>query len=81
MVVDVVELTHESIFADGERRQNGRKSGKAGPYEGPVMDMFWGDRCGTVVDPDGYNWMVAIQICIMKMKQEDEEECQLITAS
>jgi PhnB protein len=25
---------------------------------GPVMDMFWGDRCGTVVDPDGYSWMV-----------------------
>src|SRR5215470_513564 len=21
--------------------------------EGPVMDMFWGDRCGTVLDPDG----------------------------
>ena len=21
-------------------------------------DMFWGDRCGTVVDPDGYTWMV-----------------------
>jgi PhnB protein len=27
--------------------------------KGPVMDMFWGDRCGTVVDPDGYFWMVA----------------------
>jgi PhnB protein len=26
--------------------------------QGPVLDMFWGDRCGTVVDPDGYNWMV-----------------------
>src|SRR5215470_14223974 len=26
--------------------------------KGPVMDMFWGDRCGTVVDPDGYTWMV-----------------------
>jgi PhnB protein len=26
--------------------------------QGPVMDMFWGDRCGTVVDLDGYNWMV-----------------------
>jgi PhnB protein len=26
--------------------------------QGPVMDMFWGDRCGTVVDPDGYHWMV-----------------------
>ena len=26
--------------------------------QGPIMDMFWGDRCGTVVDPDGYTWMV-----------------------
>src|SRR5579864_6556550 len=26
--------------------------------QGPVMDMFWGDRCGNVVDPDGYAWMV-----------------------
>jgi uncharacterized glyoxalase superfamily protein PhnB len=26
--------------------------------KGPVMDMFWGDRCGTIVDPDGYVWMV-----------------------
>ena len=27
--------------------------------KGPVLDMFWGDRCGTVVDPEGYVWMVA----------------------
>ena len=27
--------------------------------KGQVMDMFWGDRCGTVVDPEGYVWMVA----------------------
>ena len=27
--------------------------------KGPVIDMFWGDRCGTVVDPEGYSWMVA----------------------
>jgi PhnB protein len=27
--------------------------------KGSVMDMFWGDRCGTVVDPEGYVWMVA----------------------
>jgi PhnB protein len=26
--------------------------------QGPVMDMFWGDRCGTIADPDGYSWMV-----------------------
>jgi uncharacterized glyoxalase superfamily protein PhnB len=25
---------------------------------GPVMDMFWGDRCGTVLDLDGNPWMV-----------------------
>src|SRR5579864_7817136 len=25
----------------------------------PVTDMFWGDRCGTIVDPEGYSWMVA----------------------
>jgi len=25
----------------------------------PPMDMFWGDRCGVVVDPNGYPWMVA----------------------
>jgi PhnB protein len=25
---------------------------------GPVMDMFWGDRCGKIVDPDGYSWMI-----------------------
>jgi PhnB protein len=30
--------------------------------KGPVMDMFWGDRCGTVVDPEGYVWMVATHI-------------------
>lgn len=27
--------------------------------KGPVMDMFWGDRVGTIVDPDGYTWMIA----------------------
>jgi PhnB protein len=27
--------------------------------QGPVMDMFWGDRWGTVVDPDGYIWSIA----------------------
>jgi len=30
--------------------------------QGPVMDMFWGDRCGNLVDPDGYVWMVGTHI-------------------
>ena len=25
----------------------------------PLMDMFWGDRCCTVADPDGNKWMLA----------------------
>ncbi len=29
---------------------------------GPVMDMFWGDRCGTIIDPDGNAWMVGTHI-------------------
>src|SRR5271167_3643210 len=33
------------------------KALKAGAtLKGPVMDMFWGDRSGTVVDADGYVW-------------------------
>ena len=30
--------------------------------KGPVMDMFWGDRCGTVVDPEGYTWMISTHV-------------------
>jgi PhnB protein len=27
--------------------------------QGPVMDMFWGDRVGNITDPEGYKWMIA----------------------
>jgi PhnB protein len=30
--------------------------------KGPVMDMFWGDRCGTIVDPEGNSWMISTHI-------------------
>jgi PhnB protein len=30
--------------------------------KGPVMDMFWGDRCGSIVDPDGNTWMIATHV-------------------
>jgi PhnB protein len=26
---------------------------------GKMMDQFWGDRCGTVIDPEGYYWTIA----------------------
>jgi len=28
----------------------------------PVTDMFWGDRCGSLIDPDGYQWSVGTHI-------------------
>ncbi len=28
----------------------------------PVADWFWGDRCGSVIDPEGYQWSVATHI-------------------
>jgi PhnB protein len=45
--------------------------------KGPVMDMFWGDRSGTVVDPDGYTWMVATHIAEptpQEMKKKMKEQ-------
>jgi PhnB protein len=30
--------------------------------QGPVSDMFWGDRCGRLVDPEGYTWYLATHI-------------------
>jgi PhnB protein len=26
---------------------------------GPMQDQFWGDRCGTIIDPAGFQWTIA----------------------
>jgi len=26
---------------------------------GQLQDQFWGDRCGTLIDPAGYHWTIA----------------------
>jgi PhnB protein len=26
---------------------------------GPMQDQFWGDRCGMLIDPEGYYWTIA----------------------
>ena len=53
--------------------------------KGPVMDMFWGDRCGTVVDPEGYAWMVATRIAEptpqeMKKRMKDQMSSRPVTS-
>jgi PhnB protein len=35
-------------------------AGANGKY--PPGDMFWGDRCGGVLDPFGYNWTFATHV-------------------
>ena len=32
---------------------------QTGLTEIPPMDMFWGDRISTLVDPEGNRWMLA----------------------
>jgi PhnB protein len=54
--------------------------------KGPVMDMFWGDRCGTVVDPDGYVWMVATHMAAptpreMQKKMKEQMASQAMGAA
>jgi uncharacterized glyoxalase superfamily protein PhnB len=54
--------------------------------KGPVMDMFWGDRCGTVVDPDGYVWMVATHVAAptpreIQKKMKEQMASQSMSAS
>jgi PhnB protein len=51
--------------------------------KGPVMDMFWGDRCGTVADPEGYTWMVATHIAQptpKEMQQKMKEQMEQMTS-
>ncbi len=48
--------------------------------KGPVMDMFWGDRCGTVVDPEGYTWMVATHMAQPTPKEMQKKMMEQIAS-
>lgn len=54
--------------------------------QGPVMDMFWGDRCGTITDADGYTWMISTHTAEptpqeMKKKMEEQARAQASAAT
>ena len=43
---------------------------------GQLQDQFWGDRCGTLIDPAGYNWTIATRkedLTPEELKQREEE--------
>ena len=46
------------LYVDDVDKVVSKALGSGATSKGRVMDMFWGDRCGTIVDPDGYAWMV-----------------------
>ena len=46
------------IYVENVDKVASKAIGLGAEDKGPVTDMFWGDRCGTIVDPDGYTWMV-----------------------
>lgn len=43
---------------------------------GQLQDQFWGDRCGTLVDPAGYQWTIATRkedLTPQEMQQRQDE--------
>jgi PhnB protein len=43
---------------------------------GQMQDQFWGDRAGTVTDPQGYTWTIATRkedLSPQEMKQRQAE--------
>ena len=46
------------LYVENVDKAVAKAVGLGATAQGQVMDMFWGDRCGMVVDPDGYGWMV-----------------------
>jgi PhnB protein len=53
---------------------------------GPVMDMFWGDRCGVIADPEGNTWMIGTHIAEptpqeMKKAMQQAAKAQAASAS
>ena len=43
---------------------------------GNIQDQFWGDRCGTLTDPQGYKWTIATHkedLSPQEMQQREAE--------
>jgi len=50
----------------------------------PPEDMFWGDRCGMVSDPFGYEWTIATRVKDMtkeEMQRAGEEFARKMAAN
>src|SRR5579862_2388076 len=48
--------------------------------QGPVMDMFWGDRCGRLSDPDGNTWMISTHVSEPTPKEMQKKMKEMMQA-
>jgi PhnB protein len=45
----------------------------AGPM-GQMQDQFWGDRCGSIIDPQGYRWTIATRKEDLSREEMDQRQ-------
>jgi PhnB protein len=45
----------------------------------PLADQFWGDRCGTVVDPAGYSWTIATHKEDLTREEMEKRQTEFFT--
>jgi PhnB protein len=64
------------LYVENVDKTVAKAVGLGATAQGPVMDMFWGDRCGMLTDADGYGWMVAthkVEPTMQEMKKKMAE--------
>ena len=65
------------IYVENVDKVIGKAASLGATSHGPAMDMFWGDRCGTLEDPNGYTWMVGThkaEPTAKEMKEKMQEQ-------
>ena len=43
---------------------------------GQMQDQFWGDRCGTFKDPEGYTWTIATRKEDLTREEMDQRQAE-----
>ena len=66
------------VYVENVDKVVGKATKLGATSQGPVMDMFWGDRCGTIVDPEGYSWMVGTHKAEPTAKEMKEKMMEMM---
>lgn len=66
-VEDCDALFNQAVAAGGQ---------VAGGPMGSMQDQFWGDRCGTLKDPQGYTWTIATHKEDLTSEEMDQRQAE-----